>query len=206
MNIEKLLEKHEKNISELTAARESDIKSFNAKLAEAERRYSEAEQIAADKYNADITPEEIVEARKAINDAASFVSLFRDRKADLITRPIISDADYESAKTEILNALSVYTARNRKRILEIVAELESIRTELGNTTTRANKLLHALQHDLYMDDCKKSMRNGAKVYMANRELRFNGAATLFGFLEYILSSGAGYVHNLAAEAAVDADE
>lgn len=103
---------------------------------------------------------------KAIEDkrTASDIAKFYEGKIEEIkNKPFITRAEYEEYTNRIKSEMDRINEQARKRVNELLEELETIQSELTPAFVKTNELLRNLQNNIYKHSAEKQLEEARKT-------------------------------------------
>lgn len=90
-------------------------------------------------------------AKGILRDAEDAMEMHEKRKKTLATTPAISEAEYKKMISDICTEIEIYNNHTEETLAKLSNQMEKAGKELQEAFTKANEVLHKLQHDVYMD-------------------------------------------------------
>lgn len=139
------IEKMEKRTAELLEAKAGKVNDIAAKIQEAKAK-ADALKAEVEAAHAAGDYEKEIEKNQDEEKARRIVEAIRKDYSATEAGELLTPEEYKDAADKVIKQLDELTAKNNITILEILDELEKIRTEEADTIERANKALHAWQY------------------------------------------------------------
>ena len=166
------------NLKTVPAA-ENMVKNILANKAEEEKRLAEAVETekaaiakAAEEMEAATAAGDVKAYQKAkavLRDSEDAKEMHEKRQKALKQKPLISEAEYEKTVAEIFTEIATADNHTRERLAMLSDQMEIAVQELQEAFTRANVVLHQLQHDVYMDADRSRNAKGEMLRLAHED-------------------------------------
>lgn len=103
---------------------------------------------------------------------------YADRLEELQKQPLISKDSYEQAVKSIYAAIDAREDQTRGKLAKLAEQMKAEADKLNEAVIYANKVLHALQHDVYKDADRRRNPYGEIIPITQEEKRADTWETL----------------------------
>lgn len=101
-----------------------------------------------------------IEDKRTASDIAGF---YEGKIKEISDEPYITEAEYKDYTKRIKSEMDRINQQARKRVSELLEELETIQSELDSAYFKTNELLGSLQNNIYKHSAEKQMEEARKA-------------------------------------------
>lgn len=139
-----------------------EILEFKEEVKTAKKNEEEAKKAAIEAKQGD-DPEAYVKAIEEMRAASDIASFYEGKIEAIKNEPFITRAEYEEYTNRIKSEMDRINGQARKRVNELLEELEAIQSELTPALVKTNELLRNLQNNIYKHSAEKQLEEARKT-------------------------------------------
>lgn len=129
-----------------------------------------------------------IEDKRTASDIASF---YEGKIEEIKNEPYITESEYREYTKRIKSEMDRINQQTRKRVSELLDELENIQSELTPALVKTNELLRNLQNNIYKHSADKQMelarKTGKPIVGSELNNEYKDGSVISG-IEHILNS------------------
>lgn len=175
-----MLNEFENTINGLLEARNAEISVLESNIKAAEEAERIALEATANAYEA-ADVKEYHKSQDAARTSKDAVDMYSRKLAELKRTPVVNAEEHKAMKGEIMAAIQKEVEEARRTFVAAIDKASESVKALSGEIEKGNRLLHALQHDLALDDACIVGGNGQRVHVDSKEDRW----TDYALFEYV---------------------